>query len=78
MNRQKQCCGNKNRRHEKAGYACLVLLFAWPLLAVDDGDVSYVGGIVENLKERSPGKLDMTSQTELVFVFSFGLPRRSC
>jgi len=49
---------------------CLVLLFARPLLAVDDGDVSYVGGTVENLKEGSPGKLDITSQTELVFVSS--------
>jgi hypothetical protein len=49
---------------------CLVLLFAWPLLAVDDGDVSYVGGTVQNLKEGSPGKLDMTSQSELVFVSS--------
>src|SRR5207253_8468538 len=49
---------------------CLVLLFARPLLAVDDGDVSYVGGTVENLKEESPGKFDMTSQTELVFVSS--------
>ena len=49
---------------------CLVLLFARPLLAVDDGDVSYVGGTVENLKEGNPGKLDMTSQTDLVFVSS--------
>ena len=49
---------------------CLVLLFAGPVLAVDDGDVSYVGGTVENLKEGSPGKLDMRSQTELIFVSS--------
>lgn len=49
---------------------CLVLLFPWPVLAVDDGDVSYVGGTVENLKEGSPGKLDIRSQTELIFVSS--------
>lgn len=49
---------------------CLVLLFAWPVLAVDDGDVSYVGGTAENLKEGSPGKLDVRSQTELIFLSS--------
>lgn len=49
---------------------CLVLLFAWPLLAVDDGDVLYIGGTMENLKEGSLGKLDMTPRTELVFVSS--------
>ena len=49
---------------------CLVLLFTRPVLAVDDGDVSYVGGTVENLKEGSLGKLDTTSQIELVFVSS--------
>lgn len=27
---------------------CLVLLFTRPVLAIDDGDVSYVGGTVEN------------------------------
>lgn len=48
----------------------LVLLFAWPVPAIDDGDVSYVGGTVENLKEGSPGKLDIRSQTELIFVSS--------
>jgi hypothetical protein len=49
----------------------LVLLLAWPPLAVDDGDVSYAGGTVENLKEGSLGKFDTTSsQTELVFVAS--------
>lgn len=48
----------------------LVLLLAWPALAVNDGDVSYAGGTVENLKEGSLGKFDVRSQTELVFVSS--------
>lgn len=49
---------------------CLAFLFASPVLAVDEGDVSYVGGTVENLKEGSAGKFDMKSQTELTFVCS--------
>jgi len=48
----------------------LVLLLAWPALAVNDGDVSYAGGTVQNLKEGSLGKFDVRSQTELVFVSS--------
>jgi hypothetical protein len=52
----------------------LVLLLDWPALAVNDGDVSYAGGTVENLKEGSLGKFDTTrSQTELVFVSSVRL-----
>lgn len=49
----------------------LALVLSWPVLGADDA-VSYVGGTVKNLTEGSVGKLDTTSQTELIFVSSSG------
>lgn len=49
---------------------CLILAFSRLALAVDDGDVLYVGGTVLSPKAGSSGKLDKTSQTELIFVSS--------
>jgi hypothetical protein len=46
------------------------LILALPLLAVEDGNVTYVGGTVRSLKEGTVGKLNTTSQTELTFEFS--------
>ena len=49
---------------------CLILAFSRLALAVDDGDVLYVGGTVLSPRAGSSGKLDTTSQTELIFVSS--------
>ena len=49
---------------------CLLLTFSHPALAVDDGDVLYVGGTVPSLKAGSLGKFDTRSQAELIFVSS--------
>jgi hypothetical protein len=46
---------------------CLLLIFSLPVLAVDDGNVMYVGGTAASLKEGATGKLDLKSQTELTF-----------
>jgi hypothetical protein len=52
------------------GLAALCLLFltlTLSALAVEDGNVLYVGGTIESLKEGTLCKLDMKSQTELTF-----------
>lgn len=46
---------------------CLLLIFALPAIAVDDGNVMYVGGTAANLKDGAAGKLDLKSQSELTF-----------
>lgn len=46
---------------------CLLLMFTLPALAVDDGNVMYVGGTIASLKDGAVGKLDLKSQTELTF-----------
>lgn len=51
---------------------CLLLIFSLPALAVDDGNVVYVGGTVASLKDGAIGKLDLKSQTELTFESSTG------
>ena len=45
----------------------LLLIFSLPALAVDDGNVVYVGGTIASLKDGAVGKLDLKSQTELTF-----------
>lgn len=49
----------------------LALVLCWPVFGAD-GAVSYVGGTVQKLTEGSVGKLDTSSQTELIFVSPAG------
>ena len=51
---------------------CLLLTLTLPVLAVEDGDVMYVGGTVVSLKEGDRAKLDTNSLTDLVFESSTG------
>lgn len=46
---------------------CLLLIFSLQTLAVDDGNVMYVGGTIASLKDGAVGNLDLKSQTELTF-----------
>jgi high-affinity K+ transport system ATPase subunit B len=49
---------------------CLVLACCLPALAVQDGQVMYTGGTVAGLKAGVMGRLDMTSDTNLIFDYS--------
>jgi hypothetical protein len=53
---------------------CLLILVLMPLPApaVEAGQVMYVGGTAETLKEGVLGRLDTTSQTALNFEYSGG------
>lgn len=51
---------------------CMLLIFSMPSLAVEDGNVVYVGGTIVSLKEGTVGKLDLKSQAELTFESSAG------
>jgi len=51
---------------------CLLLIFSLPALAVDDGNVMYVGGTAASIKDGTVGKLDLKSQTDLTFESSAG------
>jgi hypothetical protein len=70
MSRQKQCCGNKNRRHEKAGYTLSGFAFRLASACRWRRRRFICWRDRREFEEGSPGKLDMTSQTELVFVSS--------
>jgi hypothetical protein len=52
--------------------AWLFLLMALPLatIAVENGQVLYAGGTIVSMKERTIGRLDTTSPTELKFEYS--------
>lgn len=52
-------------------FAALFLLLAVsvPAGAIDDGQVSYVGGTVQDLPPGAIGRLDMSSETEIAFDF---------
>lgn len=54
--------------------ACLLIVVLMPLPApaVEGGQVMYVGGTAERLKEGVLGRLDTTSQTTLNFEYSGG------
>jgi hypothetical protein len=54
--------------------ACLLIVVLMPLPApaVEGGQVMYVGGTAERLKEGVLGRLDTTSQTALNFEYSGG------
>jgi len=49
---------------------CLFFIVALPGLAVEDGNVMYVGGTVAGLKQGELCKLDLRSQAELSFESS--------
>jgi hypothetical protein len=49
---------------------CLLLILALPALAVEDGQVMYVGGTVPGVTAHTIGQLDTTSETALVFEYS--------
>jgi|ERR1700722_17511073 len=46
---------------------CLLLAVAVPAVAVEDGQVMYFGGTIPNLKTGIIGRLDTTSETQLIF-----------
>ena len=52
--------------------AMCVAAMAVPALAVEGSNVVYTGGTISELKEGMAGKLDMTSETALLFVYSGG------
>jgi len=45
----------------------IFLITSLPLLAVDDGQVMYLGGTIPALSTNTLGKLDLTSETALQF-----------
>jgi hypothetical protein len=47
-----------------------VLIFSLPALAVQDGQVMYTGGTVAGLNSGVVGRLDVTSETVLMFQYS--------
>ena len=49
---------------------CMLLALAVPVLAVDDGQVMYVGGTVPALPAGAVGRLDTTSEESLTFEYS--------
>jgi hypothetical protein len=49
---------------------CLLLAFALPVFAVDDGQVTYAGGTVPALPAGIVGRLDTTSEVALTFEHS--------
>jgi hypothetical protein len=49
---------------------CLVLICCLPALAVQDGQVMYTGGTVPGLNSGTVGRLDMVSETALLFDYA--------
>jgi hypothetical protein len=49
---------------------CLLLILALPAIAVEDGQVLYVGGTAPGLTAGVVGKLDMTPETSLTFEYA--------
>jgi hypothetical protein len=57
----------------KTALALLLLILATlPALALEGSDAVYAGGTISGLKEGTPGKVDLTSDTELVFPYTGG------
>jgi hypothetical protein len=52
-----------------AGF-CLLLTLTLPALAVEDGQVMYVGGSAPGVNAGIVGQLDTTSETALIFEYS--------
>lgn len=49
---------------------CLLLSLTLPALAVEDGQVMYVGGSAPGVNAGIVGQLDTTSETALIFEYS--------
>jgi hypothetical protein len=49
---------------------CFVLIFSLPAVAVEDGQVMYVGGTAPGVNVGVIGRLDTTSETALIFEYS--------
>lgn len=49
---------------------CLFLLLCLPALAVEDGQVVYLGGTVPGVNVGVVGRLDTTAETALIFEYS--------
>jgi hypothetical protein len=49
---------------------CFVLVCCLPALAVEDGQVMYTGGSVPGVNSGVVGRLDMASDTALIFEYS--------
>jgi len=49
---------------------CLLLTLSLPALAVEEGQVIYVGGSAAGVTAGVIGRLDTTSDTELIFEYS--------
>jgi hypothetical protein len=49
---------------------CLLLIVSLPALAVEDGQVMYVGGTAPGVNAETIGRLDTTSGTALIFETS--------
>lgn len=49
---------------------CLLLTFSFPALAVEDGQVIYLGGSAPGVSAGVVGRLDTTSDKALVFEYS--------
>lgn len=57
----------------KAALALLLLMIATlPALALEGSEAVYTGGTISGLKEGTPGRVDLTSEAELAFLYSGG------
>ena len=48
---------------------CFVVTFCLPALAIQDGQVMYTGGTVPGLSSGVVGRLDLASETALIFEY---------
>jgi hypothetical protein len=55
---------------QKLVAVCLLLTFSFPALAVEDGQVRYVGGSAPGVSAGVVGRLDTTSDKALIFEYS--------
>ncbi len=55
---------------KKFGAFCLLLIVSLPALAVEDGQVMYVGGTAPGVTAGVVGRLDTTAETALIFECS--------
>jgi hypothetical protein len=49
---------------------CFVLIFSLPALAVEDGQVLYMGGTAPGVNAGVVGRLDTTAETALIFEYA--------
>jgi hypothetical protein len=55
---------------KKLAALVLLLVFCLPAVGVEDGEVKYVGGTATGFNAGSVGRLDITSDTELIFQYA--------